>query len=69
MATRKTVQVADLRAKVNRMLADSAADAAGGRVALAVMLESVLLDTGNYKGFRFTDGNAGNTDGSRRFYF
>lgn len=49
---RKTIQVDTLRDKVNEML--RAPDGSReGRVALTVLIESVLVDTGNYHGFQY----------------
>ena len=61
---RKTNAVDNVRKIANRMLADSIDDASEGRTAVAVMLERVLLDTGNYKGFRYLPGVI--VDGVRR---
>jgi hypothetical protein len=56
---RKTYEIASLRNKVNSMIAHSHANACpkDGRIALFVLLESVLHDTGNYKGFQYLDGH------------
>lgn len=69
MAKRKTYDVDTLRIDVNAMIADSAESAREGRIALAVMLENVLMKTGNYHGFRYADGDLGRRDDSRRVYF
>lgn len=67
--SRKTFPVEDLTAEVNAMLALSAEDRRQGRQALALLLESVLMDTDNYRGFMFTDASGrGETDDSRRRY-
>ena len=66
---RKTVTVESLRNHVNHMLTESVDDAKEGRIALHVLLESVLMDTGNYHGFRYCDGNNGETDDTRRVYY
>jgi hypothetical protein len=74
---RKTIPVADLVDKVNAMIAYSAeycpASAQDDRYALGTLLESVLYDTGNYKGFRFLadpdEVRAGNYDNSARKYY
>jgi hypothetical protein len=50
--SRKTVPVADLVDRANRMLAADGSTPEG-RAAIAVMVESVLLDTGNYRGFSY----------------
>jgi hypothetical protein len=69
MSARKTFNVNDFRIMVNAMIADSSDDAREGRMALAVVLARVLMDTGNYKGFRYADGNLGETDDTRRVYY
>jgi len=49
---RKTVDVQAIRAKINARLADEATGTVP-RMALATLLESVLMDTGNYRGFNY----------------
>jgi len=49
---RKTVSVEALRAKINARLADETTGSAP-RMALASLLESVLMDSGNYRGFNY----------------
>lgn len=72
---RKTITVADLVAKTNRMIAASKENIphdTEGRLALCTLIESVLHDTGNYRGFQYLDGHeaviAGDYDGSARRY-
>lgn len=67
--SRKTYNVSDLRDKVNGMIAHTHAndnpdyqpfgspERRAERTALFVLLESVLHDTGNYKGYRYLDGS------------
>ena len=52
---KKTIQVSALRDKVNKMLLDSANENTEGRNALIVLLETMLHDSGNYKGFGYLD--------------
>lgn len=88
---RKTVAVADLKERANRMLAASAdaedemgavpahrrndwtADwleqAAGVRIGVAFLIEQVLMDTGNYRGFKCTDGANGQVDRTRKEFY
>ena len=40
-----------------------------GRIAIIVMLESLLHEAGAYTGFMFTDGADGRTDDTRRRYY
>jgi hypothetical protein len=49
---RKTVEIATVRDTVNRMLA-APNGTAEGRRALAVLAESILMSTGNYRGFGY----------------
>jgi hypothetical protein len=49
---RKTIPVDRVREIANAMLADSIDDRAEGRTAIAVLLESILMETGNYHGFQ-----------------
>jgi hypothetical protein len=83
--SRKTYNITDLRDKVNSMIAHSRQNegkeigpyglTAGptDRIALSILLESVLHETGNYKGFRHLDGPAAVTadryDDTARHYF
>jgi hypothetical protein len=69
MSARKTVTVEAVKAAANAMLRDSIPAMTDGRVGIATLLERVLHDTGNYKGFRYIDGDHGNTDDTRRHYF
>jgi hypothetical protein len=65
MTARKTVAVESLRERVNGMLADSVPEYTQARTALSVLLEGVLMDSGNYKGYRYTD----LSDETRRHYY
>lgn len=66
---RSTTKVDDLTVTVNHMIAASPDEDKQARIALSVLIETVLMDTGNYHGFRYADGNAGKTDDTRRVYF
>ena len=50
---RKTVEVAAVRDRINNMIASSPDSYVAQREALALALECVLMDTGNYRGFSF----------------
>lgn len=50
---RKTFNVDEFRQKANISLFTSPPDEASCRTAVIVMLESVLMETGNYKGYRY----------------
>jgi len=77
--TKKTIHVATVKESANRALNDETAiywqtknhGEAGARAyrqGVAAVLESVLHATGNYRGFRFTDGAQGDYDESLREY-
>jgi hypothetical protein len=66
---RKTIEMATVLDTANDMLRKSKDECVEGRHAVAVLLEGLLMATGNYKGFAFTDGNQGRTDESRRQYY
>jgi hypothetical protein len=51
---RKTIEVAELKARINHMLAHGVNNPEG-RKALGSLLSMVLMDTGNYKGFNYLD--------------
>ena len=53
MAKRKTFEVETLKNRINHMLASSAADEVQFRTAYTVLLESILHETGNYRGFGY----------------
>lgn len=73
---RKTIEVEAIRDRVNTMLEVQSTPEA--RRAVAVLLESVLMATGNYHGFKYLasewqDGAAfrlrENYDDTRRYYY
>ncbi len=70
----KTVKVADLLERANRMLA-APGSTREGRVAVSVFIESILHETRNYAGFRYLDMDMGADgqwtwgDDTRREYF
>jgi hypothetical protein len=53
MKMRKTVSVESIKNRVNDMLLNSADCDRGARESMHVFLENVLMETGNYKGFRY----------------
>ena len=62
--TRKTFEVEVLKNRINGILASDSGRDQHFRVALLTVLEGVLLDTGNYKGFRYLlKGEAGGLPG------
>ena len=74
-ARRKTIEVEQVKAIANAMLQNSDDDRAEGRVSVAVLLERVLMDTDNYKGFRYLHyvnadrPNDRTDDETRRYYY
>lgn len=75
MAQRKTFKVEELKKRVNSWLASEYSTPQERRGAYAV-LESILMETGNYKGFGYlpseTDGQGrlkNDHDDTRRRYF
>lgn len=52
-AKRKTITVEAVKDLANNMLKFSDEDKAEGRVAVALLLERVLMNTGNYVGFTY----------------
>jgi hypothetical protein len=70
---KKTFRVVDLIDKINRMLAISTCSQET-RCGMIAVLESVLHDTGNYRGFNYIkDGvvctYADQPDDTRRYYY
>lgn len=49
----KTIKVKRLLDKANHMLAESADNRSEFREGVATMIESILMDTGNYRGFGY----------------
>jgi hypothetical protein len=70
----KTIKVAALTEKINSMLAESTCTP-GERLSMVGILESVLHETGNYRGYRYLDakfderGECVSGDPSRRWYY
>jgi len=52
---RKTIQVEKLKDKVNGMIRDLPDSDIAGRIALQTIIENVLMDSGNYRGFSYLD--------------
>lgn len=50
---RKTFNVDDFRAKINTKLRSSSPDQVEWRISMYTLLEEVLTETGNYKGFGY----------------
>lgn len=69
---RKTVEVGKVLKMANSFLAAEHTNA-DEREAICAMIEGILFETGNYRGYRYLDNDAALADplgaGSRRFYF
>ena len=72
---RKTIAISDITTRINAMIEASPEDHIQGRQALAVLLETLLMETGNYRGFHYLASATRDADGiraiddSRRCYF
>ena len=75
---RKTIEVSALRESVNRALNDKNAlefqeenfrQPEAYRMGMAAVLEDALIESGQYRGFQYTDGAQGRDDNTRRRYF
>jgi hypothetical protein len=72
---RKTVPVEAVKRNANRMLRNSDDAMQQGRIGVYMLLERVLFDTDNYKGYKYISPNedasniAGELDDTRRFYY
>lgn len=73
---RKTIPVESVKAIANGMLANSRPELVESREAIAVMLERILFDTGNYHGYKYITvtvlsprNDHGQADDSRRYYY
>ncbi len=51
--SRKTVNIETIKGYVNNFCLNSADDESQARGALGTMIENVLMDSGNYKGFSY----------------
>lgn len=65
---RKTIEVEVVRNFANNYLSLSEDEAVDQRIGISGLLEAVLHESGNYKGFRYLDGMQ-DVDESRRCYF
>lgn len=53
MSKRKTIAIADLKAKANKVFRDSENDYADGRRHIQSFVENLLMEVGQYKGFGY----------------
>lgn len=65
---RKTVDVEFVKTVANRVLSDENPTRASEREGVIILLEAVLSETGNYKGFKYLP-CGDRTDGTVREYF
>jgi hypothetical protein len=68
--SRKTVCVQQIKSYANGILASENANGQDLRLGAILMIEQILLGSGNYKGFRYLDIEGTEIgDDTRRFYF
>lgn len=65
---RKTIEVAKVLALANAAFRNSAPDRKEAREGIASLLEAVLMETGNYKGFRYLEGWPTDDETRREYY-
>lgn len=65
---RKTIEVGKVLKLANHMLA-APGTSSEQREGVCSMLETILLETGNYQGYRYLDTSEIAGNGTRRFYF
>jgi hypothetical protein len=51
MKAKKTISIATIKDIINVQLLNSADDKTSAREALSILIEKILTDTGNYRGF------------------
>jgi len=75
MPSRKTINVDRVRELANRMLRESVDEVTEGREGVYVLLEEILMETGNYKSYDYLPGVMDFTtdppsgDDTRRHYY
>jgi hypothetical protein len=65
---RKTVEVGKMLRMANSFLA-AENTTADEREGVCALMEAILFETGNYRGYRYLDTDQIEGNGSRRFYF
>jgi hypothetical protein len=65
---RKTVEVGKILRMANSFLA-AENTTADEREGVCALMEAILFETGNYRGYRYLDTDQIEGNGSRRFYF
>ena len=66
--SRKTVEVGKMLRMANSFLA-AENTTADEREGVCALMEAILFETGNYRGYRYLDTDQIEGNGSRRFYF
>ena len=65
---KKTIEVSRIKEMVNHYLKHSSKYEYGERLGECFLLEAILMETGNYKGFRYLETDDPEGAGTRRFY-
>ena len=65
---RKTIEVGKMLRMANSFLA-AENTTADEREGVCALMEAILFETGNYRGYRYLDTDQIEGNGSRRFYF
>lgn len=65
---KKTIEVSRIKEMVNHYLKNSSKSEYAERLGECFLLEAILMETGNYKGFRYIETDEIEGAGTRRFY-
>lgn len=65
---KKTIDVNRIKEMVNHYLKHSSKSEYAERLGECFLLEAILMETGNYKGFRYLETDEIEGAGTRRFY-
>ena len=65
---KKTIDVSRIKEMVNHYLEKSHRSEYAERLGECNLLEAILMETGNYKGFRYLETDEAEGAGTRRFY-
>lgn len=65
---KKTIEVSRIKEMVNHYLKHSDQSEYGERLGECLLLEAILMETGNYKGFRYLETDEVEAAGTRRHY-
>ena len=64
----QTIKIERIKEMVNSYLKNSTKSEYGERLGECFLLEAILLETGNYKGYRYLETDEVEGAGTRRFY-